>query len=121
MSSVSVKARKKSEEVFRIQKSLLSIAPGEIVQFPIRIDISNYSAFHVHHLNNASAEANIYWLSDVVGDIAFEKTIVIPATGPGNIGRIISSSVKSRFLDITITNTDIVPLTDIYVSVFGVV
>jgi len=110
---------RKSQEVFRYEKSLLSIAPGEIVQFPLFVIMGRYSSFHVHHLNNASVDANIYWSATVGGEIALEKTIAIPAT-IGTVGGLISSTTKSLFLHITFTNTDIVPLTDIYVSVFGI-
>lgn len=107
-------------EIFRIQKSLLSIAPGEVVLRPFQIGLKEYSYFHVHYLINASVDVNISWRSNVSGEIGLEKTIAIPAT-VGNIGGIISSSSKSHFLSITFTNTDIIPLTDIYVSVFGVI
>lgn len=106
-------------KVLHIIRELLSIAPGSLVDVPLQVDVSHYSAYHVHYKIDASVAVNIYWSVSVRSDFGHEKTILLPAT-VGDVGGILTGSTKSKFLSITFTNTDIVPLTSIYVSIYAV-
>lgn len=107
-------------EVFRVIKTGLSIAPGTQLQIPITVDLHAYNVFHIHYFVNASLDVDIYWKPSLTDTFTYEKTIAaVPAVG--GVGQIISGSSKSRFLKVDLTNTDVVPVTDILVTIFAVV
>jgi hypothetical protein len=108
------------KEVFSLTKSLLSVLPGDVFQSFIQVDVQGFNTYHVHYFTNASASIDLYWSPSIDQNFVFERTIPIIAS-VGGIGEIISASTKSRFLSIKIINTDIVPLTDIKISIYSVV
>jgi len=106
-------------EVFSLTKSLLSVAPGEEFDDFIQAELIGFNTYHVHYFINATATMYLYWCPSIEKSFVFEQSVPLIAS-VGGIGQILSASTKSRFLSIKIINTDIVPITDIRVSIYGV-
>jgi hypothetical protein len=111
--------RNGGKKVYSIEKSGLSIAPGNQIQVPFILDLHPYDAYHVHYFVNATLDVDVYWKPTISDNFALEKTVPVTPT-VGGIGGILSGSTRSRFLKIDFISTDIVPVTDISVFVYGV-
>jgi len=106
-------------EVFSLTKSLLSVLPGEVFESFIQAEVYGFNTYHVHYFTNASVTIDLSWSPSIEKNFVWERSIPVLAS-VGGIGEIISASTKSRFLSITIMNTDIVPLTDVRISIYAV-
>lgn len=106
-------------KVFFINKTGLSIAPGSKVQFPVSVDLHSFTTYHVHYFVNASLDVDVYWKPNINSVYALEKTIAVTAT-VGGVGGILTGTTKSRFLSINFINSDVIPVTDILVSIYAV-
>ncbi len=111
------------EVIYHINRSDLSIAPGERMDVKITLDMIRYTTFFVHYFVNTPANIYVHWRPTIASAYALEKTIPVAATpiaGSGGLGGVLAGTTKSRFLSVSIENTDpVVTLTHVSVSVYA--
>ena len=108
----------KGTRVYSIVRTGISVAPSAILPLHTTIDLKRFNTFHVHYFTDAALEITVLWKASAVDNYTTENIVSVPATVAGK-GGILSSSTKSRYLSIILTNDDVVPLTDINVSIFA--
>lgn len=110
------------KRVFTTKKTNLNILPGELLcPGRINVDLSSHTSYHVHYAANTALTADVFWKPSLEASYGLEKTVVIPFSPTWQtLGGIFSGTTKSRFLSISIRNTDVVPLTDVRVSIFAI-
>ena len=101
--------------IFQLKRAGLDVQPGDEVPVCINIDMRQYDSYVIVHDWDAQVEADLFWRPDSNSTAIKEKTLLLTTTP-----QIVQGRTNSTYFRVVLRNVDVVPLTRLYVAIFGI-